>query len=192
MVPAEPDLSEILLNWFSVVYYLLASLAIGSAAFWAFFKTKIFRDFKPSLNLELQIEDRKIADGKTYLLVLLRMTNTSRVQVDFGHSVCSLHRIYRLDEDKLGRFQQDIRGKKTGAMFPWTYLDPSNSLREKELTKGLCVIEPQASEQQFFEFIIDEDECLPILVKCFVYDRSTEDGNDPIVWPVQKIHQLGG
>ena len=192
MTPTEPSLVEIALTCIRAIYYGLASFGIIAAGVWAAFRVKQFREFKPSLNLELQIEDRKIADGKTYILVLLKMSNTSKVQVDFGHSVCSLHRIYQLDDDNIDKFQHDIRGKKKGAMFPWTYVDSCNSVREKDLAKGLCIIEPQASEQQFFEFIIDEDKHLPILVKCFVYDRSAEDGNDPIVWPVQKIYQLGG
>ena len=114
-MPVEPSLSEILLNWLSVAYYFLASLAIVSAALWAFFKMRIFREFRPSLNLELQIEDLKIGSGKTYILVLLKMTNTSKVQVDFGHSYCSLHEVYQLDESRIDNFQRDIRGGKRKA-----------------------------------------------------------------------------
>ena len=111
--------------------------------------------------------------------------------VDFGHSACSLHMVYQLDEAMLVEFQQNISGKKTGALFAWPALDPDNSEREKELDRGLCIIEPQASEQQFYEFIIDKDCSIPILVKCLVYDRSKEDEDDPIVWSIQKIYQLG-
>ena len=75
----EPSLSETVLNWLTSIYYLGTIATIIVAAFWAFAKTKIFRELKPSLDLELQVEDRKIADGKTYILVLLRMTNTSKV-----------------------------------------------------------------------------------------------------------------
>ena len=174
------------------VYFLLASMSIMAAAFWVVFRFKVFRTLKPSLTLEITVEDQTISDDKRYVLALLKMTNTSRVRVDFGHSACSLHRLEQLGPDILSGLQRGVRGKKQSAAFGWPELDDANSLREKDLGKGECVVEPQASEQQFYEFIVDDPGVMSILVKCYVYDRNADTKDGPSVWAVQKIHRLQG
>lgn len=174
------------------VYFLLACLSIIAAAFWMVFRYKVFRILKPSLALEITIEDQIISEGKRYVLALLKMTNTSKVRIDFGHSACSLHQLEQLDPDILSALQQGARGKRQSAAFGWPHLDDTNSLREKELSKGECIIEPQASEQQFYEFIVGDPGAKSILVKCYVYDRNAYDKEGPRVWAVQKIHRLQG
>ena len=174
------------------VYFLLASMSIMTAAFWVVFRFKVFRTLKPSLTLEITVEDQTISEGKRYVMALLKMTNTSRVRVDFGHSACSLHRLEQLGPDILSGLQRGVRGKKQSAAFGWPELDDANSLREKELSKGECIIEPQANEQQFYEFIVDDPGVMSILVKCYVYDRNANGKEGPSVWAVQKIHRLQG
>lgn len=174
------------------VYFLLASMSIMAAAFWVVFRFKVFRTLKPSLTLEITVEDQTISDDKRYVLALLKMTNTSRVRVDFGHSACSLHRLEQLGPDILSGLQRGVRGIKQSAAFGWPELDDANSLREKDLGKGECIIEPQASEQQFYEFIVDDPGVMSILVKCYVYDRNADSNEGPRVWAVQKIHRLQG
>ena len=174
------------------VYFLLASIGILAAAFWVVFRFKVFRTLKPSLTLELAVEDQFISDGKRYVLALLKMTNTSRVRVDFGHSACRLHRLEQLDPAILSGLQEGVRGKKQSAAIGWPELDDANSLREKELEKGECIIEPQASEHQFYEFIVDDPGAMSILVKCYVYDRNVSNKDGPRVWAVQTIYRLQG
>ena len=174
------------------VYFLLASMSIMAAAFWVVFRFKVFRTLKPSLTLELTVEDQTISNGKRYVLALLKMTNTSKVRVDFGHSACSLHRLEQLGPDILSGLQRGARGKKQSAAFGWPELDDANSLREKDLGKGECIVEPQASEQQFYEFIVDDPGVMSILVKCYVYDRNADSNGGPLVWAVQKLHRLQG
>ena len=190
---------QVLLDWFQTalmftrpVYYLLACLSIVAAAAWVFFRFRVFRTLKPSLTLEMTVEDQVISDDKRYVLALLKMTNTSKVRVDFGHSACSLHRLEQLDLAILSGLQRGVRGKTRGAAFGWPNLDDANSLREKELDRGECIIEPQASEQQFYEFIVEDPGVMPVLVKCYIYDRSAKEKRNPPAWSVQKIHRLQG
>ena len=152
----------------------------------------MFRTLKPSLTLEITVEDQVISDDKRYVLALLKMTNTSKVRVDFGHSACSLHRLEQLDPAILSGLQRGVRGKTRGAAFGWPNLDDANCLREKELGRGECIIEPQASEQQFYEFIVEDPGVMPVLVKCYIYDRSAKEKRNPPAWSVQKIHRLQG
>lgn len=186
------DWLQAALTYTRPVYFLLASISILTAAFWVVFRFKVFRTLKPSLTLELTVDDQAISNGKRYVLALLEMTNTSKVRVDFGHSACSLHRLERLDPVILSELQMRARGKRQSAAFGWPDLDGSNSLRVKELVEGECVIEPNASEQQFYEFIVDDPGIMSILVKCYVHDRNAGNREGSRVWAVQKIHQLQG
>lgn len=190
---------QVMLDWFQTalmftrpIYYLLACLSIVTAAGWVVFRLKVFRTLKPSLTLEMTVEDQLISDDKRYVLALLKMTNTSKVRVDFGYSACSLHRLEQLDPAILAGLQRGVRGKTRGAAFGWPNLDNANSLREKELGKGECIIEPEASEQQFYEFIVDDPGAMSLLVKCYIYDRSAKDKQNAPAWAVQKIHRLQG
>ena len=149
---------------------------------------RIFSETSPSLTLELEIQDHMLSNGKRYVLVLSKMINTSRVAVDFGNSECILFDVHEFSEERVVEHQNEIRGKTERAIFDWPTIDEDNSSRKRELAKGSCIIEPQAIEEQFYEFIIDNKESTWILVKCLVYDQQKQIDN---AWSALKLHQLG-
>ena len=171
-----------------LLYHVIAGIAIIIGGAWALFRMKIFSETSPSLTLELEIQDRMLSNGKRYVLVLSKLINTSRVAVDFGKSECILHDVHEFSEERVVEYQSEIRGKTEGAIFDWPTIDEDNSNRKRELEIGSCIIEPQAIEEQFYEFIIDNKEPVWILVKCLVYDRQKQIGN---AWSSLKLHQLG-
>ena len=180
--------SEYSLRVTRVIYHGIASVAIIVAGIWALCKIWSYRFLKPSLDLSLQIQTRRVAHDEVYFLVVLTMKNTSKVKVDYGCSVSFLHRLSDVSEHDLEKLRTTAAKNDSGVAMAWPYLDGAHSCRKKNIEKGKAIIEPGATEGQFYEFIASVRDGEYVLVKCVVYDRK----QDKTVWPIQTIYKVGG
>ena len=181
------------------VYYCLASIGLTGASAWAVYKLLSFRTFKPSLDLSLDVQTHRVAGSKVYFLVTLTMKNTSKVKVDYGHSASFLHRLNGVGECDLQKLQNDATNSTSGEAMAWPLLDGLHSQRKKEAQKKEFELEPNATEQQYYEIIADLPDDAYVLVKCVVYDRRKRRlirtfwrKHRGYVWPIQTIYRVGG
>ena len=180
--------SEYSLQVSRVIYHSLASVAIIVAGIWAAYKIGSYRMLKPTLDLSLKIQTQRVSSDEVYFLVVLTMKNTSKMKVDYGHSASFLHRLREMSEHELEKLRTAATKSDSGGAMAWPYLDGAHSCREKNIEKGKAIVEPGATEGQFYEFIVSVRDGEYVLVKCVVYDRK----QGKIVWPIQTIYKVGG